>query len=222
MPPWTALDTIMFDMDGTLLDLHFDNYFWRELLPRVYSRRHGVSEAEARASIEAKSSAVRSTLDWYCLEYWRDELEFDVPGLKGAVSHKIAARPNAERLLRILRASGKRLLLVTNAHPASLALKMSRTGLGRYFDRRISSHSLRLAKENPGFWSALREVAPYDPARAALFDDSPPVLRQARREGIGHLWAIRRPDSRRPPLEPEGFPQVDDFDRIMPPPARAA
>ena len=25
---WTQLDTILLDMDGTLLDLEFDNHFW--------------------------------------------------------------------------------------------------------------------------------------------------------------------------------------------------
>ena len=30
---WTRIDTILLDMDGTLLDLGFDNFFWREHVP---------------------------------------------------------------------------------------------------------------------------------------------------------------------------------------------
>src|SRR5690606_507131 len=26
--PWNQIDTVLLDMDGTLLDLHFDNHFW--------------------------------------------------------------------------------------------------------------------------------------------------------------------------------------------------
>ena len=35
-PDWRAIDTVLLDMDGTLLDLRFDNYFWLELVPRKY------------------------------------------------------------------------------------------------------------------------------------------------------------------------------------------
>ncbi|HBT55971.1 MAG TPA: haloacid dehalogenase, partial [Pseudomonas sp.] len=30
---WNAIDTVLLDMDGTLLDLHFDNHFWLEHMP---------------------------------------------------------------------------------------------------------------------------------------------------------------------------------------------
>ena len=30
---WTSIDTVLLDMDGTLLDLRFDNWFWQEHVP---------------------------------------------------------------------------------------------------------------------------------------------------------------------------------------------
>ena len=42
MLPWFEIDTVMFDMDGTLLDLHFDNFFWLKLVPEHFSKHHGV------------------------------------------------------------------------------------------------------------------------------------------------------------------------------------
>ncbi|MDH3916294.1 MAG: haloacid dehalogenase, partial [Chromatiales bacterium] len=33
---WSTVDTVLLDMDGTLLDLRFDNYFWQELVPSRY------------------------------------------------------------------------------------------------------------------------------------------------------------------------------------------
>lgn len=216
MPPWSDIDTIMFDMDGTLLDLHFDNYFWRQLIPKCYGEKHGVSEAAALEIIHCKYAEVRGTLDWYCLDYWKQELELDITGLKLATKHKINVRPNVEGILQELKRSDKRVLLITNAHPSSLQIKMKHTGISHYFDQCISSHTLKLAKENHGFWESLQSLEEYDPERTVLFDDSLPVLRQARREGIRHLFGIEKPDSKQAAILMDEFPQVDDFSMIMP------
>ena len=46
-PDWDVVETIVLDMDGTLLDLSFDNILWNELLPRRYGEKHGLSQREA-------------------------------------------------------------------------------------------------------------------------------------------------------------------------------
>lgn len=216
MLPWSEIETIMFDMDGTLLDLHFDNYFWQTLIPKTYGESLGISESAAREIMNCKYAEVRGTLSWYCLDYWTTELDMDVRSLKVASKHRIAIRPNVEKLLAALQQSGKRVLLITNAHPSSLELKLNETGIGGYFHNCISSHSLALAKENHGFWEALQQTESYAPARTLLFDDSLPVLRQAQREGIRHLYGIHRPDSQQAPVTPAEFPQIEDFDHLLP------
>ncbi len=216
MPPWSAIDTIMFDMDGTLLDLHFDNYFWQLLVPKYYGEKHGVSEDAAREIIHCKYAEVRGTLDWYCLDYWQQELALDITELKSTIKHKITVRPNVESILQELKLSEKRLLLITNAHPSSLKIKMEHTGISHYFHQCISSHNLSLAKENHGFWESLQGLESYNPERTVLFDDSLPVLRQAKREGIKHLYGIQKPDSQRAAVQMDEFPQIDDFANIMP------
>lgn len=216
MPPWSAIDTIMFDMDGTLLDLHFDNYFWQSLVPKMYAEQHGIPEADAHALVKFKNDEALGSLQWYCLDYWADELKLNIVQLKKTITHKIAIRPNVEKILHQLSLSGKRILLITNAHPSSLELKMEHTGINGFFHDCISSHSLELAKEHHGFWEKLQQRFPYNPDRTLLFDDSLPVLRQAQREGIKYLYAINKPDSQGPALVEAEFPQVLDFEHIMP------
>jgi len=216
MVDWQQIDTVLFDMDGTVLDLHFDNYFWEELVPQRYGQLHGLGTDDAISLLKDRYASVHGTLDWYCLDFWAEALTLDILELKKEVRHKISLRPNAIALLKALRSADKHIILVTNAHPDSLALKMEHTGIAEHFDHRISSHTLQLAKENSGFWQALREKHHYEPQRSLLIDDSLPVLRRAKAEGVGHLRAIRQPDSQRQPLVADAdFAQIDNFAEIL-------
>jgi len=215
-PPWSQIDTVMFDMDGTLLDLHFDNYFWQQFLPAVWARSQGLDQETAVAKLHEMYTEQRGTLNWYCLDYWASQLNLNIALLKHEVKHKIAIRPNVVDLLVNLRRLNKHILLITNAHPDSLNLKMQQTGIDRYFHKTISAHVLKLAKENHGFWAALKELEHYDPNRTMLIDDSLAVLRQADREGIKYLYGIYQPDSQQDPLLLEEYPQIIDFGHIMP------
>ena len=216
MIDWSAIDTVLLDMDGTLLDLHFDNYFWLIHLPRRYAEHHGLCPDESTRELHWRFNAKRGTLDWYCLDYWGRELGVDIRRLKEEIQHLIAERPHAIRFLQHLKAAGKRRILVTNAHPDSLALKLSLTGIGAHLDRIISSHQYRAPKESPLFWQALARDTGFDGARTLFIDDSETILEAARRFGVRHLCCIHQPDSQRDSLYSGHFPAIRHFDEILP------
>lgn len=214
--PWREIDTILLDMDGTLLDLHYDNHFWQVYVPAKYAERHGLSEAEALRECFRRYNAQAGTLQWYCVDYWTEQLNLDIERLKEEVAHLIRVHPDVPEFLAEARAAGKRVALVTNAHHKALTLKMQRTGLDVHFDAIHSSHSFGQAKEHAPFWEALRRVEPFDPARTLLVDDSLPVLRAARDYGIAHLLAVYRPDTRQADKDVGEFQALRRFADIMP------
>ena len=216
MLDWQHIDTVLLDMDGTLLDLHFDNYFWLEYVPARYAAKHDLSLEAAKAECLGRYEAKLGTLDWYCIDHWTEQLGLDIALLKAEVDHLIAVLPHVTEFLDLLGRAGKRRVLVTNAHQKSLALKMDKTQLHDRLDTLISSHEIGLAKENPGFWPALREREPFDPQRALFVDDSLSVLRAARDYGIANLLAIRYPDRQQPVREVSEFPAIIDFDALIP------
>lgn len=213
-PRWGQVDTVLLDLDGTLLDLAFDNRFWRELVPQRLAERRGTDFAGAWRELVPMFEATHGTLDWYCLEYWSRELDLDLATLKRAVRHEIAWLPRARSFLERLRSSGRRIVLVTNSHPHTLEIKDAQLNLRRRFDAVYSSHELGAAKEHADFWSRLAGAETDVGERALLVDDSLPVLGAARRHGIGQLWAVRRPDSREPCRAVDGFPSVESVHEL--------
>ena len=216
MIDWERIDTVLLDMDGTLLDLHFDNHFWLEYVPQRYAERNGLTLQQSKDELMERYNDILGTLEWYCVDHWSRELELDIALLKEEVSHLITVHPHVIDFLEALRRSNKRVALVTNAHQKALKLKMEKTQLRGHFDNIISAHDLGHAKEEQAFWHRLQEIEPFDRARTLFVDDSISVLRSAKRYGIHHLLAILSPDSKMPPKQAEGFPSIHDFSEVMP------
>ncbi|MGX2040138.1 GMP/IMP nucleotidase [Methylocaldum sp. MU1018] len=216
MIDWQNISSVFLDMDGTLLDLNFDNHFWLEFVPLRYAQRHGLSLSEAKAELMPRFEETEGRLEWYCLDYWSARLSLDIVGLKAEIAGLIAVLPHVTDFLEAVRKAGKRLVLVTNAHPKSLNLKMERTCLHAFFDEIISSHTLGYPKESLAFWQSLSDVERFSTERTLLVDDSPAVLRAARQFGIRHLIAVKKPDSGLPSKNIAEFDAIDDFRELMP------
>src|SRR6185369_11681929 len=127
---WNDIDTVLLDMDGTILDRHFDDHFWLEHVPRRWSQRNHTTLEYAKEHLYELFRSQENTLNWTDLDYWSDRLKLDIPLLKTEVQHLIAVHPFVVEFLLFLKQHNKAVWLVTNAHSKTLDLKMKSTRLG--------------------------------------------------------------------------------------------
>ena len=213
--PWRDIDTVLLDMDGTLLDLHYDNHFWLEHLPQRYAELHGISRAMAELELMPLFERNAGQLQWSCLDFWSAELKIPVRELKRETADLIALRPDADTFLAAIKEAGKRVIMITNAHRDSLSLKLERIELAPYFERLISSHDYGFPKESPQFWDALHVDIGFEPARSLFIDDTLPILRSARDFGVRHLLAVKQPDSKKGPKDTKEFAALGDYRELL-------
>lgn len=213
---WAQIDTILLDMDGTLLDKYFDDHFWEEYVPKVYAQTNKVSEVEARKTLLKKYQAVESTLQWCDLDFWSDQLGLDIPELKCKVDHLIQVHPYVIDFLKYVKSIGKTVHLVTNAHSKTLDIKLRKTAIGPYFDRLVCAEKIGFAKEEAEFWDKLEEMLGYDKKRTLLADDTEKVLHSANKYGMGFLLSIARPSTRLAVNYSANFPSVEFFNELLP------
>jgi putative hydrolase of the HAD superfamily len=212
---WSKIDTVLLDMDGTLLDLRYDNWFWQELIPRRYAAENGLSAPDAQELLKPKFDATRGTIQWYCIDYWSRELGLDIAGIKRTVFDHMGYLPGALEFLLKLKEIGKRRVLVTNAHPTTLAIKDQQMRLTAHFDACYSTHPFDAPKEDTAFWPRLQAAEPFAAKRTLFVDDSLPVLKAAHGFGIGWLRAIRRPNSAQPPQSTSPYIGVDGIAELL-------
>ena len=205
----------MLDMDGTLLDLAYDNYMWLEHIPAEYARRNAMGEAEARDMLSSKFRSLEGKLQWYCLDHWSEVLDLDVKELHRNENERIGYLPGAKDFLESVLHHEVRLLLVTNSHIDTLAIKTEVTGISEFFDEIYTSHELGHAKEDQPFWHALHEAEGFDRETTLFIDDNPTVLESARTFGINKLYNITRPDTRHPPRENQDFPTIESVASLV-------
>lgn len=216
MLEWNNISTVLLDMDGTLLDLHFDNYFWQKHVPLRYSEKNQLHIDDAHKFLTPKFKSAEGTMNWYCVDYWSEQLDLDIAQLKAEVDHLITVHPHVIEFLESIKKAGKHIALVTNAHQKSLMLKMDRTALTHHFDDVICAHDFGLPKEEPEFWGQLNKTLPFNKNETLLVDDTLSVLRSAQSYGIKHLLAVLTPDSQAPQRETEEFQAIKDFRDITP------
>lgn len=212
---WQNIDTVFLDMDGTLLDLHFDNHFWLEHMPQRYAEKHALSLEQARDQLMQAYEAHAGSLKWYCLDHWQESLKMDIESLKHEVADRIALRDNVYHFLDFLHGMQKRVVLLTNAHRKTVQLKFNYVDLEPYFDRVITAHDVGLAKEQTGFWEALQKIEDFARDKSLFIDDNLDVLANAEHYGIQHLLAIKQPDSQQPVMKTGMFTAIENYTQLI-------
>lgn len=211
---WHSIDTVLLDMDGTLLDLAFDSDFWCRRVPLAYQTAAGLSEDRARARFDEIFQAHKGTLNWYCTDFWTRELGIDVLALKTACAADVRFRADAPAFLRYLKDQGKRVVIATNAHPDTVHVKHEQTGVLSHVDGWHSSHEFGVAKEGAGFWEGLQATLDYDPGRTLFVDDGEPILAMAEQQRIAHLVHIASPETGQPARPSARYRSIDRFAEI--------
>lgn len=215
---WSEIDTVLLDMDGTLLDRYFDDFFWEQHLPEIYAQANGLEREAARGYLLATYRSVENTLQWTDLDFWSQRLQLDLAQEKAELAHLVAVHPGVLEFLAMLRRLGKTVHLVTNAHPAALRIKMERSQLAGWFDSCLCSQEVGAAKEQEQFWQRLGAFLPHRRERTLFADDTEKVLDAAASHGIGHLLHIAKPSSRRPASPSLRYPSIASFSELLPQP----
>lgn len=211
---WPEINTVLLDMDGTLLDLNFDTEFWLEHIPLSVAKKKNISLADAKEEMMSKYHSVSGGIKWYCLDYWQKELDLPILELKHEISHLIKIRPDTIPFLDSLKAAGKRVILVTNAHPDSLSLKIEKTQLYSHISELISCHVFGVTKESQELWKKLQNHLSFENESTLFIDDSHQVLLAAQEFGIKHIIAVANPNSQIPAKNIDGFINIEDY-RIL-------
>jgi len=212
---WTAIETVLLDMDGTLLDRAFDDHFYLEALPERYAAVRGMPVDKARERLVALYRAAEGRLDWTDLDYWTRQLELDVPAIKDSLRHRIAPHPDSLDFLGFLRERKIPVHLVTNAHPKTLAIKMEKTGLDAHLDRMVTAFDVGCLKSRVDYWVKSEAILGFDPATTLYVDDDESALLSAESHGIRHLVHRSKSSSVIPPQASMKYRSIETFHALM-------
>jgi putative hydrolase of the HAD superfamily len=210
-----AITHVLLDMDGTLLDKYFDDYFWEHLVPEKYADKHGISFGRAKDELMEKYRSQEETLNWTDIDYWSHLLGLDILTLKEQIRHLIEVHPHVELFLRTMRERKKTVYIATNAHDKVLDLKMQKTEIGKYLTGTITSAGMGHPKEKLEFWALAERKLGFRKERTLFVDDTLAVLRTAKRYGIRHLVYKAKGNSRVPPGANREFSTIMDFNELL-------
>ena len=206
---------VLLDMDGTLLDKYFDDYFWEHLLPEKYAEKKNISFGKAKETLLSKYKMHEGTLNWTDIDFWSREVDIDIPALKEQIRHLIEVHPHVEDFLRMLRRHRKKVFLVTNAHYKVLDIKLKKTELGKYFDAAVTSFEMGYPKEMLAFWEKAQKKLGFNEETTLFIDDTEAVLKTAKEYGIRYILYKAYASSKSDKGTSRHFLAIDDFRQLM-------
>lgn len=213
--PLNEIKYILLDMDGTLLDLYFDDYFWGHLVPEKYAEKHDMSFGAAKDYLYTTYKSHEKTLNWCDIDFWSRELHLDIPALKEQIRHLIEVHPHVIDFLKLMRKQEKKIYLLTNAHLKTVKIKFNKTKIGEYFDDVLCSFNVGHPKEDLDFWHKAQKKLKFDREHSLFIDDTEDVMKTAREYGIKYLLFKAAASSRLEPKKTDEFMTIHDFRELM-------
>ena len=208
---WDSIETFFLDMDGTRLDLSYDNYFWHKHIPKVYAKINNISYIKSKEIFEKMYKEKQGTLDWYCLNYWSDKLKINLNSELLKTKNKIKIFPGVIDFLLQLKKRNIKIILLTNCPRDMLNVKFNEKKLWGYFDNIISSEDYGFAKETNEFWNYLDKELIYNKKTTVFIDDNQNVLDFAYRHGLKNIIAINFPDSENKKQIIKNYKSIDNI-----------
>ena len=212
-------DTIVFDLDGTLVDSAPDlaealnRLLGENGLPEVTpdSVRSMVGEGAARMIARSFAAAGRAMGDEppdglrrRFLAHYADCLADSTRPFPGAVA-----------ALETLAAAGRRLAVCTNKSEATSRTLLDRLGLSRFFGAVVGGDSLAVHKPDPRHLTAAILRAGGTPERAAMVGDSIVDVEAARAAAVP-VVAVSFGYTRIPPAQLGADALIGSFDELVP------
>ncbi len=215
MIPFNEIKTVLLDMDGTILDKYYDDYFWEVYVPQKYAEKEQISLEDARRILFSMYKAEEGTLNWTDVYFWSRKTGLNILQLKKEVAYLINPHPDAEDFLKFISSDGKKVYLVTNAHNSVMELKLKKTGFNKYFHGVFTSFDIGYPKEKLEFWERLKEKVFFEPEYSIFIDDTEEILHTAKLSGIKFPILRAVSSSRSIPKKSENFLTIMKFQEII-------
>lgn len=209
------IETILLDMDGTILDKYYDDFFWEVYVPQKYAEKNQITFEEAQKILFAMYKAEEGTLNWTDINFWSQKTGLDIPTLKKEIDHLIAPHPDSEEFLEKINFNGNKVYLVTNAHNWVMELKLKKTGFYRYFQHCFTSFDIGYPKESLKFWKVLFDKTGINPNKTLLVDDTEQILHTAKNSGIKYPILRAISSSKAKPKNSEHFLTIKSFRELL-------
>lgn len=174
---------VIFDMDGTLVATTESDFLaWQ----RVFSD-HGrpLSFDDYFPLLGQKSQDVVEKGLGIFGEQVAEILARKMAYFEEVVNEKgINVLPGAEQLLQRLAEKNIPLALATSSRKMKMELVLQHSGLGKYFNHKISGEQVQQGKPNPDIFLLAAERLQVQPAECIVFEDAVSGVRAAKRAGM--------------------------------------
>ncbi len=215
MIDFDKIDIILLDMDGTILDKYYDDYFWESYVPEKFAQKNQISTEEAKKFLFSMYKAEEGTLNWTDIDFWSQKTGLDILALKEELKELIKPHPDSQEFLEKLTQKSKKIYLVTNAHNKVMELKLNKTGLHKYFHLCITSFDLGFPKENINFWEKLKILYGIKEEGTLFIDDTEEILHTAWLSGIRYPILRAISSSKGKAKKSDKFLTIKDFSEII-------